>query len=217
MRKYRFIPYRNLNIKNIIFDLGGVLLDISYPRMEEAFQALGVTIGNRDILTGDEELFNRFDCGTLTPKMFRDELRCFLNRDIPDSELDRAWNSLLNGWDKERIALLKSLKQHYNLFLLSNTNAIHYAHYSKTLKDVEPGLTLPALFAKTYLSFRLGMRKPQPEIFGKVISENNLIPENTLFIDDTKEHIDSARKLGINVHHYVPDGKTALTGLFERE
>jgi len=93
------------------------------------------------------------------------------------------------------------LKQHFKVFLLSNTNAIHFEHYNSLLKSVT-GKELKDYFHKVYLSFELGLRKPQVEIFRKVLDENGLLPENALLIDDTQEHVNSAAGIGIKNHPF---------------
>lgn len=212
MRTITFIPYNNLNIKNIIFDLGGVILDIEFKKTLEEFKKLGFEdIESIFTQPSQVELFNTFDCGLITAQAFRDEIRKRLNTDLSDIQIDKAWNALLLSWDLRRLNLIDELRKHYRVFLLSNTSIIHSDLYNKQLIELSGGKNLKAFFEKVYYSYELGLRKPNPEIFQLVLNENNFDPTETLFIDDTQEHIESASKLGILTYHLKPsEGETIL-------
>ena len=109
---------------------------------------------------------------------------------------------------KERIVLIRKLALKYNVFLLSNTNEIHLTHINKYLFDTYGITTINSLFKKAYFSHEIGFRKPNPEIFEFVLNENNLNPSETLFVDDSIEHIQSAKQLGINTKHLVDETLT---------
>ncbi|MDI3527421.1 MAG: glucose-phosphatase [Tenuifilum sp.] len=189
-----------LKAKNIIFDLGGVVLDIDYKLTLNEFNRLGININDYSILTGKNEIFNQFDCGLVSPSEFRKQICGLFNISVDAETFDLAWNKLLLEWDFERLKFIERLRDDYKIFLLSNTNAIHFEHYNKELAK-KTGKELKDYFDKLYLSFELGMRKPQPEIFQRVLDENRIDPKETLFIDDTLEHIAAAKKLGINAIH----------------
>jgi len=190
----------NLIIRNIILDLGGVVLDIDYSLTLKAFENMGVYLGNHTTLTGSNELFNQFDCGLINPDTFRQEFNQMFMVALSPKEFDKAWNALLLSWDTERLKLIERLKKNYRVYLLSNTNVIHFNHYNRLLVE-ETGKELKDYFHKAYLSFEMGIRKPQVQIFQRVLSENGLIPSETLFVDDTHEHIDAAKGLGIRTIH----------------
>lgn len=201
-----------MNIKNIIFDLGGVVLDIDYKKTEEEFKKLGVhNLESVFTLTAQVELFNNFDCGLITPADFRNSLRTYLNMNLSDSEIDIAWNALLLEWNMERMNLLDDLRKNYRIFLLSNTNIIHSRIYNDKLIKLTGGRDLKSYFEKVYYSYEVGLRKPNSAIFNLVLSENGLNLSETLFIDDTLEHINSARELGLLTYNIKPaQGETML-------
>lgn len=196
----RKIEHDNLNINNIILDLGGVVLDIDYSLTLKAFEAFGVSLSDHSTFTGSNEFFNRFDCGLIGPDTFRESFNQMFGVSINAKEFDSAWNALLLDWDLERLNLIESLRRNYRVFLLSNTNIIHFEHYNQMLIE-KYGKELRDLFHKAYLSFEMGVRKPQPEIFNRLIDENGFVPSETLFIDDTFEHVAAAQKLGIQTIH----------------
>ncbi len=212
MSRLCFIPYNQVNIKNIIFDLGGVVLDIDYQKTLDEFKKLGVhNLEDTFTLSSQVELFNQLDCGLISPEDFRNELRNHLNKNLSDSEIDNAWNALLLEWNPERIKLLENLRNDYRIYLLSNTNIIHSKIYNEQLMSLSGGKNLKNYFDKVYYSYEVGLRKPNPEIFKIVLDENGLSSENTLFIDDTLEHIESARKIGLMSYHIKPkEGETIL-------
>ncbi|MBN1338317.1 MAG: HAD family phosphatase [Bacteroidales bacterium] len=203
----------NRNIKNIIFDFGGVIINID-PRLTlDEFHKLGLT----DFSGGESgwfvtDVLNRFETGIITETEFGNAVKSLLNPGTTNAMVDTAWNLTLLDIPPSRIALLKSLKKHYRLFLLSNTNSIHYDKYTKDFCD-DFGFDFESLFEKAYWSFKAGLRKPDPEFFTMVLQENRLLPEETLFIDDTQEHTETARNLNINPIHLT--GGTGITDLFK--
>jgi putative hydrolase of the HAD superfamily len=186
-------------IKNIIFDLGVVLLDIDFRRTMSEFEKLGIP-NIKEIFSGydQEAFFDKFEKGLISPTEFRDEVRKHINKPVTDEMIDHAWNAMIIDFPPERINLLISLKNSYRIFLLSNTNVIHFPVYNKQLKERFHIANLSDLFERAYYSYRLGLRKPDKEIFELVLGENTLIPAETLFIDDSPQHIETAKNLGIN-------------------
>ena len=193
----------NLNgIKNIVFDLGGVILDIDYNLTVKAFEDLGIpNFKEQYSKMSQSNLFDNIETGKISPVEFRDLIREVAQKTISDAEIDTAWNALILHLPQYRIEILKNLQVNYRLFLLSNTNKIHYDDYSEVIKRENGIEGLEPLFEKTYLSHEMGLRKPDPEIFQVVLSENNLVPKETLFIDDSPQHIASAKTLGIVAYH----------------
>ena len=193
----------NLNgIKNIIFDLGGVILDIDYNLTVKAFEKLGIpNFKAQYSKMSQSNLFDNIETGKISPEEFRNLIREVAEKDVTDAEIDHAWNALILHLPQYRIEILKKLQDNYRLFLLSNTNKIHYDDYSEVIKRENRIEGLEPLFEKTYLSHEMGLRKPNPEIFNVVLNENNLVAEETLFIDDSPQHIASAKTLGIVTYH----------------
>jgi FMN phosphatase YigB (HAD superfamily) len=187
------------NIKNIIFDYGNVIFSIDFLRVQQSWNQLG--IANPETFFGhkmQDEIFDKFDRGEVTAADFRDYVREKTdNPSLTDDQIDAAWNSILVGIADGNHDLLLKLKDKYRTFLLSNINAIHYDYIMNYLKTDFGFDGNDHLFEKTYYSHLTGKRKPEPAIFEQVLAENNLKPEETLFIDDSPQHLEAAKKLGI--------------------
>ncbi len=185
-------------IKNIIFDLGGVIINLDIPKTISEFNKLSnqpfESIYNQLQQT---PVFDLFDKGQITEKDFFIELKKALQNDVTDEELLFAWNAMLLDFPKHRLELLSKLKPNYRLFLLSNTNESHVLEFEKTLFASHGYQNLEPFFEKVYYSCRMNQRKPNAEIFESVLNENNLIAEETLFIDDSPQHVEGALTLGI--------------------
>jgi len=190
-----------MDIKNIIFDFGGVVLDIDPQLTINEFIKLGVNDFDR-LLTPEftEEIIGKFERGILTPEVFRTKLKSFLNIDVTDQQLDDAWNSLLYDIPAERIEIIEKVKKNYQIILLSNSNEIHYDLYVRDLQLRFGYREFDELFHKAYFSFDLHLLKPTPDIYEFVINQHGFIPEQTLFIDDKLENIDAAKKLGLKTY-----------------
>jgi HAD superfamily hydrolase (TIGR01509 family) len=189
-------------IKNIIFDLGGVLLNLDYGLTNQALKEIGLSEIDR-IYTQklQPELFDDYETGRISSEKFRAELSKLIGRKIDNDQLDKAWNAMLLDFPEERIRLLEKLKKRYRLFLLSNTNDIHITAYSSYLKRIFGFPDLSHIFEKEYYSYRVGKRKPDKEIFELVLSENDLNPSETFFIDDSIQHVQGAQRVGIHAYH----------------
>ena len=187
------------HIKNIIFDFGGVILNIDYQLSEKAFEELGfLDFKNFYSQAAQKELFDSLEKGLITPEDFRNEVRKLIHRGISDSQIDNAWNAMLLDLPEERIKLLETLKTKYRIFLLSNTNEIHFDSFTSYIKNKFKRDDFSEVFEKAYVSHKVKMRKPDAEIFEHVLAESKLKKEETLFIDDSIQHIESANKIGIN-------------------
>lgn len=208
LRNYTFAPNMQNkfpfqpNTKNIIFDLGGVILNIDYRLTSQAFKNLGLhNFDEKYSQAKQSHLFDRLETGAVAPDQFRQELKSYFSQTVSDTDLDTAWNAMLLDLPAQRIDLLKELSKKYRLFLLSNTNIIHYQAYSVYLKKTFGTMILGEIFEKQYLSFEIGMRKPNKDIFELVLNENKLLPSETLFIDDSIQHVEGASKTGIAAYH----------------
>ena len=193
-------------ISNIIFELGGVFLDLDMEKTIRAFTEIGFT---REMIKQeytDHKTLWKFEIGGINPDQFRQGIRDRLNKNIPDEKIDKAWNAMILGFQETKIIILKNLKSKYRTFLLSNTNILHEKIYSRILKE-EFGINgMRDLFEKFYYSHILGMAKPDPEIFKYVLNDSNLIPEETLYVDDSEQHISVARKFGIRCFLFPRNG-----------
>jgi putative hydrolase of the HAD superfamily len=201
------------NIKNIIFDYGNVIFRLDFDRSQEAWKELGIDNAH-DFYSHkvQDPVFTAFERGDINAAGFRERIRQITGKpNLTDQQIDHAWNSLLVGVTEGNHELLLSLKPKYRTFLLSNINEIHFDHIMNYLKNDFGFEGNDHLFEKIYYSHLLGKRKPEPEIFEQVLIENNLDPAETLFIDDSPQHIESAKKLGINTYLMTaPDSIQAL-------
>jgi putative hydrolase of the HAD superfamily len=202
-----------VEIKNIIFDWGGVITNLHFEAAKNAFRELGLKIfDDWAPMKASDEIFYPLETGKISPEEFRNRLRIFSNRDLTDEMIDNAWNSMLGELPADRWRLLESVGKKYRTFLLSNTNTIHLDYYFNYLKALYGSEGYTHLFEKTYFSFKLGLRKPDREIFEYVIHDTGIDPAETLFIDDFVENIDTAHKLGFQAYHLQPP--FSLTDLF---
>ncbi len=218
MEKPIFKPFASKNIKNIIFDLGGVIINLSYQSTIDAFKAIGFD-NFEEVFTqaAQVDLFDKLDKGLINPNDFRIALRKLCRVSITDQQIDDAWNAMLLDFPKHRLDLLLNIKKHYRTFLLSNTNAIHFVAYNQLLNDCFGVENLSQYFEKEYYSHLVQMRKPDSEVFRKIISENGLNANETLFIDDSIQHVEGAQKIGILAYHLnIPKGES-IESLFSLE
>ncbi len=205
-----------MSVRNIIFDLGGVLYDISFDSTAKAFKDLGV--GNFDQLYSrfsQDALIDGLETGKLSPEAFREGFRERTGLAVSGQEIDRAWNALLVGFKAHRIDLLKQVRKHYSIYLLSNSNRIHYEQFSRELQQQFGYNSLDELFKVVWFSHEVGLRKPDREIFEYVIKQGDLDPGETLFIDDTPGHVESAARTGLLTRHLRAQEGEDVSVLFD--
>ncbi len=184
------------SLKNLIFDLGGVIINLDTQATINAFSYLGKITDDDKISIYSLELFKNYEKGLIDDNEFRDALRLKLNN-CENNAIDLAWNSMLLDIPTARLEFLRWLKGQYRLFLLSNTNQIHLDQVNKILNKVCGEEDFSSFFEKTYYSHIVKKRKPDLEIFEQVLHENNLMAEETLFIDDSPDNLKGATILGI--------------------
>ncbi len=189
-------------IKNIIFDLGGVIINIDYNLTINEFEKLGLSDPEK-VYTQFKQLplMDKYDIGEISSERFVSELRSLLRPGTTDQQIIDAWNAMLLDFPQERANLLLNLKSKYRTFLLSNTNEIHINYHFQRMREEFGYDEMKSFFEKEYYSHRIGMRKPNKEIFDYVISQNGLKASETLFIDDTLQHVEGARRAGLRVYH----------------
>ena len=194
-------------ISAIIFDLGGVILNLDYNLTIKAFQNLGNE--NFDTLytqSHQDKIFDLFDTGQISAPEFRNYLRKFLDEHISDQQIDGAWNAMLLDLPPRRIDFIQQLRKKVPVYLFSNTNEIHHAAFRQTIKtQFGDENLLDNLFDQAYYSHQVGKRKPNADAFLKVIDDHKLTIHSTLFIDDSIQHIEGARQLGLQTIHLVSD------------
>ena len=188
-------------IDNIIFDLGNVILDIDYQSTIKAFEKIGIE--NASMLyskSSQTKIFDQLETGKITKVDFILEIQKIIPK-ASKSEIINAWNAIIKDLPNSRIDILKNLRKNkFSIFLLSNTNSIHIDYIIKKIGEGKYD-EFYNLFDKVYYSHEVKLRKPDPNIFKLVINENNLKIKNTLFIDDSIQHINSAKKLGLQTYH----------------
>ena len=201
-------------IKNIIFDLGGVILNIDYQLTVTAFKEIGFDgFENAYSQAAQHQLFDKLETGFISPQEFRDGIRKVAQKDLSDAEIDYAWNKIILDLPAARIALLNQLKTRYRCFLLSNTNKIHYDVYRADLFKLA-SQDFNEIFEKAYFSHEIHLRKPDLKVFKMVLHEKQLIPSETLFIDDSIQHIEAAKQMGICCHLLQPPQD--ITEIFDK-
>jgi FMN phosphatase YigB (HAD superfamily) len=190
------------NIKNIIFDYGNVIFLIDFKRTQHTFTELGIENVERFFAhTGHDPLFDEFEKGLITAPEFRDGIRRITGSpDLTVEQIDNAWNTLLIGVPPVNHHILLKAKERYRTFLLSNNNEIHYNWIMNYLRSEYNIQSNAVFFEKDYYSHLMKMRKPDTNIFEFALRENNLNVEETLFIDDSPQHIKTAQSLGLHTH-----------------
>jgi len=203
------------NIKNLIFDLGGVIMNIDFKKTEEAFRLLGLeNFSNHINQFHITDFFRQYEIGLISDDEFVEGISKLMDKPADADKIIAAWNALLLDFPPERIDLLKKLRTKYRTFLLSNTNSLHYKEFNQRLFN-EQGVYLEDIFEKTYYSHTANLRKPDAAIFQLVLNENDLNPTETLFIDDTALNFPEAEKLGIRVQHVTPVNGITTIELFK--
>lgn len=194
-------------INAIIFDLGGVIINIDYSRTAQAFRALGAN--NFDEIYSQSKqiaLFDDFETGKISNSVFRAGLQDMLNICVTDEAFDAAWNAMLGDLPFERIEALRSLKTAgYSILLFSNTNAIHLEKVNQILLEQTGLESLDGEFEACYYSHLCGYRKPHVASFNTILAMHDLTAVNVLFIDDSRQHIEGAKQAGITTIHLTPE------------
>lgn len=192
-----------MNKNTIILDLGGVILPLNTSATREDF----LSLTKKDInewmkFSYPHEIIQQFELGKISEDEFFQKLKEILQFNKDPRYLKEAWNKMLLPIPKENIQFLKALSEKYNLIILSNTCETHIECFEKMLQQYHNITNLEQLVDKVYLSCRINMRKPDLSIFEKVIKDNELNPRNTFYFDDTEEHINAAKQLGIRTMLY---------------
>ncbi len=190
--------------KAIIFDLGSVILNINYQNTIDEFTKLGIkNAANFYSKKVQTDLFDKIETGKISSSEFLKSIQKETkNKNI--NQLKMAWNAMLLDLPEERLRLIKKLNNNHNIYLLSNTNAIHIDSFKKQLGNTK-WLEFCKLFDKMYLSYELGLKKPNVKIFEHILEDQKLKAEDVFFIDDSPQHIAGAEKLGIQCHHLLDD------------
>ena len=194
-------------IKNILFDLGGVLYDIRYQNVPEAFARLGFTDFDTHFTQAAQSgPIDLFEEGKISVPEFRDYIRTLTDAPMTDQQIDDAWNAIIIDVPEYRIKMLEELESQYNLYLFSNTNQLNCDKFSELLSKKFGYNIFERYFKKYFFSHEIHLRKPKVEAFQFVLSEAGINPDETLFIDDTVRHIEGARQTGLHTY-LLPKGE----------
>ena len=204
-------------VKNILFDLGAVLIDIDFEKVCKSFENIGIKDFEKQYSQlAASTLFEALEKGEISNSFFYEAIQNQLQSTIPTEEIKNAWNSILLDFRVETMQYLTKLKTDYNLFLLSNTNAIHLTEINFLAQQQLHVDELDVYFTKAYYSFKMGMRKPNADIFQFVLKDANIVAEETLFIDDSKPNIITAQHLGFKTHLLLKGERVEGLSLFEK-
>ena len=189
-------------IKNVIFDFGGVLFEIDYHLPVKAFQQLGFEDFDQLYTQAMQRTeFDLLETGKISNEAFLEFLGGYV-KSATKEQILHAWNCILLKPLCDEIRYAGRVRQAgYRTFLLSNTNAIHVEVFEPMIRDAMPWHEFHCGFEKIYYSNVIGIKKPHPETFLQVCEWNDLKPEETLFIDDSLQHVVGARKAGLRAFH----------------
>ena len=189
-------------IKNVVFDLGGVLINLDFDNCLNAFRKAGFQDIEKQAchFTG-KGFFSQFELGEISPEEFRKAIRKEVSEALSDHEIDDMWNLMLLDIPREKLDLLLKLREHYMVYLLSNTNRIHWDYACEQMFCYR-GFRVNDFFEDIFLSFEMHKAKPEKDIYEQMMKEANILPEETFFIDDSAINCQAAISLGIQSYHY---------------
>jgi putative hydrolase of the HAD superfamily len=191
-------------VTTLIFDLGGVLINLDWERCTDNFRKLGISkMENLISTTLQRGFILDYERGEISTDEFRAEVRKFTDREVTNDEIDFAWTSLLVEIPDEKLQLLLDLKKKYRIFMLSNTNELSF-QFSRDNMFNYNGLSIHDFFDKCYLSYEMKANKPEPDIFEKLLQDAGLKAEECLFLDDGIHNIKTACNLGFQTEYIEP-------------
>jgi len=194
--------------KNIIFDLGGVILDVDYNLTRTAFEKLGVTHFDEMYSQANaDKLFQKLETGEITDDVFYKEFNRCTGLQLSDEEIRKAWDAMLLYFRGKSLEFLERIRPRYKTYLLSNTNYVHIAAFKETLHQQIGVKTLEEYFDEAFYSCKIGLRKPDAACYEWVLKNLKIQPDETLFIDDSLHNIQGAKKAGLQTIHLLPGMK----------
>ncbi|WP_422359641.1 HAD family hydrolase [Reichenbachiella sp.] len=202
-----------MNIKTIIFDLGGVIIDLDFNRTPEVLSQLtGWKFDEIYQMYFKPGLFQDYEKGLVSDQKLRTGINNLFSTQLTEAQIDEAWCAMLGPIPKKRLDFMKELRKDFQVLVLSNTNAIHVEAFNQTIEKVSGEKSLDAFADEVYFSHELKMRKPDGEIYTEILKRSNNKAEECLFLDDTQHNLDSAAQLGIHTMHIAhPDQIFNLT------
>jgi glucose-1-phosphatase len=189
----------------VLFDLGGVLIDIDYQATENAFVELGVNDFHSQYTQFQQnQLFDLFETGQISAQHFINKLLPITRKGTSPNEVVHAWNAMILNFSEKKVQLLLDLAKTQRIALLSNTNELHMVEVKKEWSKVSQ-VPFESLFEHVFLSHEIKQRKPHPETFKWVCLKLKVEPEKVLFIDDSPQHITGAHEAGLQTFYYQND------------
>ena len=189
-------------IKNIVFDLGGVLIDLDFPRALKAFEHAGlIDIAQNVQAFSREGIFMDLELGNISPKDFFQSICARSEKTLQMEKAIEYWNLILLDAPQEKLDVVRNLRKNYHVHLLSNTNQPHWEYICKNCFGKD-GHTIDDYFEKKFLSFEMHLAKPDQRIFQQMLQDGGMLPEETLFIDDSEANCMAAKEMGIHTIHY---------------
>jgi putative hydrolase of the HAD superfamily len=190
----------NKEIENIIFDLGGVIINLDIDATFQKFSEIFKTEIKTEIFTDHQKyhFFKEYEVGKISSDTFRDHIRRIAGFLLEDEKIDEAWNAMLQDIPPDRISWIHEATKKYNCVVLSNTNEIHIEHFDKIFNKTTPHGFPKDLFQNIFYSFEIGERKPDARSFEVVLEESGFDPLKTVLFDDLQENLESAKQLGIH-------------------
>ena len=189
-----------MGVRKVIFDFGGIIVDLDKQAAIDAFARLGLDVRAYvdDYVQGG--LFAAMETGRMSPAEFGAEVRALMGHEVPDDAIFQAWDSMLTRIPLQRLQYIRTLRARCHTYMLSNTNALHW-DYSRRVLLADAGLRMEDCFDRIFLSYELHLAKPDPAVFERVMREAGLRAGETLFVDDSKENCRVAASLGLQVFH----------------
>jgi putative hydrolase of the HAD superfamily len=195
-----------------LFDLGGVIVDISPVSAIAAFNQLGLTNLEEQITQGHHNgLFKQYELGAISSQEFVQQIQALLPQEVDNSQIINAWNKMLVELPIERLKLLEQIKKQAPVYLLSNTNELHRNNFIGMADGVK---NIENYFTKAFYSYEIKQSKPDKAAFEFVIEDTGLVPEKTLFLDDSQMNLDVAKSLGFQT--ILVSESTPIIDIFSR-
>jgi glucose-1-phosphatase len=194
-----------MKFKTVIFDLGGVVININTQQSFTAFARLADLTEQEVQALASHPAFEQHERGLVSDEVFRNTIRAFAASELTDEAIDQAWNAMLLNIPPERLNLMAELRSRYHTLVLSNTNNIHVQSFNRAINEISGRKGIHEFVHKVYYSHEMGKRKPNPEIFDQVIHQEKIRPEQTLFLDDKLENVNAAKQMGLQAVQITPE------------
>lgn len=192
-------------VKALLFDLGGVIVDLDYKKTANAFENIGLQNAEKAYSQFNQtDLFNLFETGHISSEEFLAEIQNEITNQVSLSEITKAWNSMIIGFQHSKLEKIKKLSEQVPCYLLSNTNEIHLSYIEQLLQEMGFKHFLN-IFESCYFSHQIGKRKPHKETFEWVLNQMNYDAQDVLFIEDSPQHIEGAKSAKLNTFYFKKD------------